>query len=193
MQTSMLIVISGPSGCGKTSIARAILERHPEILFSVSATTRLRRANEVHGKDYFFITKESFQKKIRDNDLVEWEQIYDDYYGTPEEEIRKAATAGKPLLLDVDVKGALSIKKKYPTDSILLFVKPPSMEILKERLMNRRTENPEALHKRLSRATMEIEQAHRFDYTIINNTLETAIDEAESIIINIISSPIRKM
>src|SRR5208283_420594 len=192
MQTSMLIVISGPSGCGKTSIARAILERHPEILFSVSATTRLRRANEVHGKDYFFITKESFQKKIRDNDLVEWEQIYDDYYGTPEEEIRKAATAGKPLLLDVDVKGALSIKKKYPTDSILLFVKPPSMEILKERLMNRRTENPEALHKRLSRATMEIEQAHRFDYTIINNTLETAIDEAESIIINIISSPIRK-
>src|SRR5271169_2069899 len=126
MSTPMLIVISGPSGCGKTSIAQAILQRHPEILFSVSATTRPQRATEVNGKDYFFITREAFQQKIRDKELVEWEQIYDDFYGTPEEELRKAAIAGKPLLLDVDVKGALSIKNKYPAHSMLLFIKPPS-------------------------------------------------------------------
>lgn len=193
MQTPMLIVISGPSGCGKTSIAQAMLRRHPEILFSVSATTRPQRANEVHGKDYFFITRESFQQKIRDNELAEWEQIYDDFYGTPEEEIRKAASAGKPLLLDIDVKGALSIKNKYPVNSILLFIKPPSMAILKERLMNRKTESPETLQKRMSRATMEMEQAIRFDHTIINDKLETAIDEADSIIVNLVSVPIKKV
>jgi guanylate kinase len=193
MQTPMLIVVSGPSGCGKTSIAQAMLRRHPEILFSVSATTRPQRANEVHGKDYFFITRESFQQKIRDNDLAEWEQIYDDFYGTPEEEIRKASAAGKPLLLDIDVKGALSIKNKYPANSILLFIKPPSMAILKERLMNRKTESPETLQKRMSRATMEMEQAIRFDHTIINDKLETAIEEADSIIVNLVSVPIKKV
>lgn len=193
MQTPMLIVISGPSGCGKTSIAQAMLRRHPEILFSVSATTRPQRANEVHGKDYFFITRESFQQKIRDNELAEWEQIYDDFYGTPEEEIRNAASAGKPLLLDIDVRGALSIKNKYPVNSVLLFIKPPSMAILKERLMNRRTESPETLQKRMSRATMEMEQASRFDHTIINDKLETAIDEADSIIVNLISVPVKKV
>ncbi len=193
MQTPMLIVISGPSGCGKTSIAQAMLRRHPETLFSVSATTRPQRANEVHGKDYFFITRESFQQKIRDNELAEWEQIYDDFYGTPEEEIRNAASAGKPLLLDIDVKGALSIKKKYPANSVLLFIKPPSMAILKERLMNRKTESPETLQKRMSRATMEMEQASRFDHTIINDKLETAIDEADSIIVNLISVPVKKV
>ncbi|HMD14753.1 MAG TPA: guanylate kinase, partial [Bacteroidota bacterium] len=164
-----------------------------EILFSVSATTRPQRATEVNGKDYFFITREAFQQKIRDKELVEWEQIYDDFYGTPEEELRKAATAGKPLLLDVDVKGALSIKNKYPAHSMLLFIKPPSMEVLKERLMNRRTESPETLQKRMNRAAMEMEQARRFDHTITNDILKTAIDGADLIIVHLVSVPIKKV
>jgi len=184
----MLIVISGPSGCGKTSIAHAVLQRYPELSFSVSATTRQRRANEIDGKDYYFVSKPAFEEKIRRGELAEWEQIYDDYYGTPNEEIRKAHAMGRSILLDIDVKGALSVKKKYPDRSFLIFVKPPSLEVLKARLMKRKTESTEALQKRMDRVAMEMGLADQFHATILNDRLEVAIGEVERIVARFVHS-----
>jgi len=178
----MLIVISGPSGCGKTSIAHAVLMRYPELAFSVSATTRQRRANEVDGKDYYFVSRAAFEEEIGRGKLAEWEQIYGDYYGTPNEEIRRAHGSGRSILLDIDVKGALSIKKKYPDTSFLIFIKPPSLEVLKSRLMKRKTESPDALQKRMDRVAMELGQADQFDRAIVNDRLEDAISEVERIV-----------
>src|ERR1043166_6684039 len=151
MTKPKLFVISAPSGCGKTTIAREILKRHPEVVFSVSATTRKKREKEIHGKDYFFLAKEEFENKIRNGELIEWEEIYGDYYGTLKSEIDAGLNAGRSILFDVDVKGALSIKKKYPNDTVLIFIDPPSVEILTERLTNRKTEDPETIRKRLER------------------------------------------
>jgi guanylate kinase len=176
-----LIVISGPSGGGKTTIAHALLEQHPETLFSVSATTRPKRLSEVHGKDYFFITRDEFEKKIERNELAEWEQIYGDYYGSLTSEIERAAAAGVPMMFDVDVKGALSIKKKYPERAILIFIKPPSIECLTSRLQNRKTETPETFARRMNRAAMELELAKEFDHVIVNDDLTVAIAAADAI------------
>ncbi|MBI4810726.1 MAG: AAA family ATPase, partial [Ignavibacteriales bacterium] len=117
MSRIKLIVISGPSGCGKTTIAREILKRHPELMFSVSATTRTKRESEIDGRDYFFINAQEFKEKIQRDELVEWEQIYSDYYGSLKSEVDKAFATGKYMLFDVDVKGALSIKRKYSSES----------------------------------------------------------------------------
>jgi guanylate kinase len=180
-RSHVLIVISGPSGCGKTTIAHALLERHPETLFSVSATTRPKRSDEVQGKDYFFITRDEFEKKIKRNDLAEWEQIYGDYYGSLTSEIERAAAAGVPMMFDIDVKGALSIKKKYPERATLIFIKPPSIERLTERLRKRNTETPESFARRMSRVVMELELAKEFDHVIVNDNLPDAIADADAI------------
>jgi guanylate kinase len=180
-RSHVLIVISGPSGCGKTTIAHALLERHPETVFSVSATTRPKRPNEVHGKDYFFITRDEFEKKIERNELAEWEEIYGDYYGSLVSEIERASAAGVPMMFDVDVKGALSIKKKYPDRTILIFIKPPNMECLTKRLQDRKTETPETFARRMNRAAMELELAKEFDHVIVNDDLTSAITAANVI------------
>jgi guanylate kinase len=177
-----LIVISAPSGGGKTSIVKAILTTYPSMLFSVSATTRTIRNGEANGKDYFFLTKEEFEQKIKVDELVEWEEIYGNYYGTLKSEVEKALSAGKTMLFDIDVKGALSIKRKYPDESVLIFIKPPSFEILKERLSNRKTEDEATVKRRLDRVPMELEKGSQFDYQVINDDLSTAIAEVESII-----------
>lgn len=177
-----LVVISAPSGAGKTTIAREILNRHPEMLFSVSATTRPRRDYEVDGKDYFFLTTEQFEVYIREGRLVEWEEIYGHYYGTLKSEVDHALREGRPMLFDIDVKGALSIKKEYPRDSILVFIKPPNIEVLTERLRKRRTENPETIRQRMDRVPMEVGRANEFDFCIINNELEMAVTAVDDII-----------
>ncbi len=177
-----LIVISGPSGCGKTTIAREVLKRHPDFYFSVSATTRPKRPNEIDGSDYYFISREEFQQKITNDELAEWEKIYDDFYGTPKGEIENALHKGRSVILDIDVNGALSIKDKYPSNSLLLFIKPPSLEILKQRLMNRKTESGETLRKRLERAAMELRRAGEFDHAIVNDELARAVRETETVI-----------
>jgi len=146
MAQGQLIVISAPSGCGKTTIAKAILAKYPAMLFSVSATTRAIRAGEMHGKDYFFLTKQEFEERISSGDLVEWEEIYGNYYGTLKSEINRALQRGEVMLFDVDVKGALSIRKHFPEDSVLIFIEPPSFGVLKNRLESRNTENPEHLN-----------------------------------------------
>lgn len=177
-----LIVISAPSGCGKTTIARAILQKHPEFMFSVSATTRPKRKDEVHGKDYFFFTREEFEKNVSAGLLVEWEEIYGNYYGTLKSEIERTLVAGSTMLFDIDVKGALSIHRQYPADTLLVFIKPPSVEILTARLKNRKTEDEETIRKRLERVPMELEAGKEFDVSIVNDDLQRAIGEVDAVI-----------
>jgi guanylate kinase len=177
-----LIVISAPSGCGKTTIAKAILSKYPAMLFSVSATTRPIRSGEANGKDYFFLTKLEFEDRIRVGDLVEWEEIYGNYYGTLKSEIRRALDHGNTMMFDVDVKGALSIRQHFPNDSVLIFIKPPSMEVLKNRLENRKTESPETLKRRLDRVPMELKEGSQFDFQVVNDDLNKAIAEVNEIV-----------
>jgi guanylate kinase len=177
-----LFVVAGPSGCGKTTIAHAILKKHPDIIFSVSATTRHRRSTEIDGKDYYFIPVSEFEKKIQRGDLIEWENIYGDYYGSLKSEVDKAYAAGRSILFDVDVKGALSIKNKYGKEAVLIFIKPPSIEKLTERLRNRKTESEESFIRRMERVTMELSRANEFDHIIVNDELEKAINTVDSVI-----------
>jgi guanylate kinase len=176
-----LIVVAAPSGSGKTSIAHEILRRHKDIEFSVSATTRARRGNEVDGKDYYFISREAFEEGIKEQKFIEHEKIYGDYYGTPKSEIQRVVGADKSILFDVDVNGAISIKKQYP-EAILIFIKPPSVEVLYSRLVNRKTDSPESLKKRLERVPQELLKEKEFDYQVVNDDLERAVAEVERII-----------
>ena len=180
-----IIAISAPSGTGKTTILRRILSDFPEIVFSVSATTRKRRKNEVEGADYFFISEEEFKKKIHNNEFVEWELFYDYYYGTFRDFIENCINNGKSLILEVDVHGAVEIKRIYP-DAVLIYIAPPSLEELRIRLKKRQTENEEDLMKRIERAKMELSHKDKFDYFIINNDLNTAYYEIKVLIEKII-------
>lgn len=182
MTKGKLIVISAPSGCGKTTIAKAILHRHPRMLFSVSATTRPRREGEINGKDYFFLTKTEFEERIRKGELVEWEEIYDNYYGTLKSEANKALQQGKVMLFDVDVKGGISIRQNFRSDSLLIFIKPPSFEVLRKRLESRKTEGFESFKRRMERVPMELEKGSEFDFQVVNDDLQKAIDEVDTII-----------
>lgn len=179
-----MIVVSAPSGAGKTTIAKKIMEKFPFIKFSVSATTRPKRDGEVDGKDYFFLTREEFEKKIQNGELLEWEEIYGNYYGTLKSVVEEALKNGNVLLFDVDVNGAISIKKKFPDDTVLIFLKPPNMETLKERLKRRKTESEEQLKKRIERVPMELEKAVYFDYIFVNDKLEDTIKSVERAIFN---------
>jgi len=176
-----LFVFSAPSGSGKTTIVRKLLNEFDDLVFSISATTRQKRGVEVEGKDYFFISEEDFKQKIENDEFIEWEKFYDYYYGTLRSFIDKQLENDKSVLLEVDVKGAVRIKKKY-SNSVLIFIAPPSKEVLKERLINRKTETAEDLQKRIERAEMELEYKGKFDYVVINENLESAINEAKEIV-----------
>ena len=180
-----IIVISAPSGTGKTTIVRRILSDFPQVVFSVSATTRKKREHEVEGIDYFFISEEEFKKKIQNNEFVEWELFYDYYYGTFRSFIDKQIHNGKSVILEVDVHGALEIKRIYP-DANLIYISPPSLEELLIRLKKRKTENDEDLRKRIERAKMELSHRDKFDYIIVNNDLNTAYYEIKVLIEKII-------
>ncbi len=178
-----LIVISAPSGAGKTTITRQILEAHRDKLtFSISATTRLPRSGEQHGVDYYFLTKDEFLNRIKQNELIEYEEIFGNYYGTLVSEIDRARSESKSLLFDIDVKGGISIRTRFPDESLLIFISPPSMEILRDRLIRRGSENPEIVEKRLARAKMEMEMADVYAHVVINDSLEKAVNEVESLI-----------
>lgn len=176
-----IIVIAAPSGTGKTTIIKAILKLMPEIVYSISATTRERRYNEVDGKDYFFLEEETFKQKIENQQFVEWEKVYDYYYGTPKFFVEKIIWEGKSILLEVDVKGALAIKHVYP-DANLIYILPPSLEELEKRLRERKTESETDFQKRIERAKMELSLKDKFDYFIVNNNLNTAILEVKEVI-----------
>ena len=170
-----LIVITAPSGAGKTSITRHLMQAFPDLAFSVSATTRAPRKNETEGKDYYFISREQFEEKINQSAFVEWEMVYEGlYYGTLHDEIKKMWATGKIPILDIDVKGAMNIKNLYPRQTLTLFIAPPSMEALKERLEKRGTDAPESIQKRLDKAAFELSFQERFDQIILNDRLEEA-------------------
>jgi len=177
MATPRIIVFTAPSGAGKTTIAHRVLKALPNVRFSVSVTTREPRPNEVDGTDYHFVSPETFKQFIAQNAFVEYEQVYDDlYYGTLRTEVDQA-TQEAPVLLDIDVKGAHNVKKYFGDDALVIFVAPPSLDVLAERLTGRGTEADAALQERLDRARMEVAQADQFDVTVVNDDLETAIDE----------------
>ncbi len=181
MGNGKLFAFSAPSGAGKTTIVRSILKAYPEFVFSVSATTREKRPEEIDGKDYFFLTEEEFKKKIDNDEFAEWERFYDYYYGTLKKFVEENLEQGKTLVFEIDVKGALSIKKLYP-EAVLIFIAPPSLDDLIARLKNRRTETEEDFKKRIERAEMELSLKDKFDYYVVNQLLDTAIDEVKNII-----------
>lgn len=176
-----LIVISAPSGAGKTTIAREVMKLNPSVQFSVSATTRPRRPAEVNGKDYFFLTPGDFERRVRAGEFVENESLFGNRYGTLKSEVDRALRHGRHLLFDVDVNGALSIKRQYP-DALLIFISPPSIDVLCDRLRNRRTETEEVIARRLERAAMELQKAKQFDVQIVNDDLSRAISEVQAVV-----------
>ena len=183
MQTGKgeIIVVTAPSGAGKTSIVKQILKHYPEIVFSVSATTRPKRAVEIDGVEYYFITENEFIEKIEDDQFVEWEKFYDYYYGTFKKTIDNCINERKTILLELDVKGSLSLKTIYP-ETHLIYIMPPSYEELIKRLKGRQTENSEDFKKRVERAKMELSLKDQFDYIIENKDLEIAIKETSDLI-----------
>jgi len=177
-----VIVIVAPSGAGKTTIARRLLNEYPRIKFSVSATTREPREGEANGKDYYFLTEKEFDQKVQAGAFLEWEEYSGNKYGTLQSEVDKLVESGYFPLLDIEVKGALNVQKLYNDDAISIFIQPPSIEELKERLDNRGSENKHSLKKRLKRAKMEMRYADNFDYSVVNDDLETAYAEVKAII-----------
>ena len=176
-----IIAVSSPSGGGKTSIVKRILKDFPEIVFSVSATTRPKRPGEVNGVEYYFISEKEFEKKIADGEFIEWERFYDYYYGTLKSMVIDNISEGRSVLFEIDVKGALSLKKIYP-DSILIFIDPPSFDELVHRLKRRKTETEADLQKRIDRAKMELSFKSSFDYIFTNDELEKVYTKVKSLI-----------
>ena len=174
--------MSAPSGAGKTTIVKALLAKYPSMLFSVSATTRPRRETEVEGRDYFFLQRRDFERRIAAGELVEWEEIYGNLYGTLKSEVEKALTTGRTMLFDIDVKGGLSIKRMYADDSVIVFIKPPNIAVLRDRLLNRKTEDEATFKRRMDRVAMELGMASQFDYQVVNDNLEYAIAEVDKLV-----------
>ena len=181
----MLYVIAAPSGAGKTTIVKEILRTNPELVFSVSATTRYKRENETDGEDYFFFSKEDFRKMIENNELVEYETLFNgDYYGTLRSFVNENLEKNRSVIFDIDVNGALNIKKIYGERAKLIFIMPPDIETLKERLKKRATESPEQISERIKRVDLEIGKKNDFDYIVVNENLDKAVTEVQNIISN---------
>lgn len=174
-----LIIVSAPSGAGKTSVVKRLMQAELNLEFSVSATSRAPRQGEIHGKDYFFIPVEEFRAKIEQDELLEWQEVYpNQYYGTLKSEVERIWNGGHHVLFDVDVMGGMNLKKMYPEISLSLFIMPPSIKVLEQRLRLRSTETEESLRKRLDKAGKEIGFAGHFDMTIVNDILEQAVAKA---------------
>ena len=177
-----LIIISAPSGTGKTTLCKSIRKIFPEIDWSISYTTRFRRVNEIDGKDYNFISRNTFNELIKDNKLAEWENVHDSLYGTAKKTLNDIIKENKFLLLELDVKGALKLKKLYPKNTVSIFIIPPSFEDLKKRLKSRNTESEDVIKIRLKRFEEEINYKSKFDYIMYNDILEIATNELVEIV-----------
>lgn len=175
-----LVIFSAPSGAGKTTIVKSLLQKDLNLGFSVSATSRQKRTGEVHGKDYFFLTSGEFREKVDRDEFLEWEEVYEGiFYGTLKKEVENMRLSGKNVIFDVDVVGGLNIKKFYGQEALAIFVQPPSVEELRNRLRLRSTETEEKINMRIAKAEYELGFASQFDRIIVNNTLEDALLEAE--------------
>lgn len=185
-----IIIVTAPSGAGKTSIVQYLLNKYTHLLaFSISATTRQARQNEVSGRDYYFISLEDFQHKIQQDEFVEWEMVYEGkYYGTLISELKRIWDLGKTPVLDIDVKGALRIQQRYPNSSLSIFIEPPSVNELRQRLQSRGTETAESLAARVNKASYEISFKQHFNRIVVNSQLEQACAETEAIILQYLSA-----
>lgn len=189
MAGGKLIIFSAPSGSGKTTIVRHLLTK-PELnlAFSVSATSRARRGEEEEGKHYYFIDLKTFKQHIKNDDFLEWEEVYrDNFYGTLKTEIERLWAQGKNVIFDIDVVGGLRIKKKFPKETLAVFVKPPSVDELKIRLKKRSTESDEKINMRIAKASVELATAPQFDTIIKNYDLDIALEEAYEMVANFVS------
>jgi len=181
--SGLLVVLSSPSGGGKTTVINEILKHNDQKFeYSTSATTRQPRPGEINGKDYSFLSEQEFLAKVRQGEFLEWEQVHQFYYGTPKDRIDQLLKEGKTVLLDIDVMGGLNIKKLYPENAITVFIEPPSLEKLIERLKNRQSESPQEIDKRLKRIPLEMKMKYQYDYIVINDKLKTTVERVIEII-----------
>ena len=192
MSTSFhkILIITAPSGAGKTSITKYLMQRFPQLAFSISAATRSPRSNEKNGVDYYFMDEDAFQEKIKEKAFAEWEMVYEGkYYGTLKSELERIWSNEQVPVLDIDVKGAIHVQKQYPINTLSIFIEPPSVDELKKRLMSRGTETEETLAARVSKASYEISFKTHFDEVIINDDLERACEDAERLVKHFLETP----
>ncbi|MDT0685290.1 guanylate kinase [Autumnicola psychrophila] len=194
MKDGKLIVFSAPSGSGKTTIVQHLLQQDDlKLDFSISATSREPRGDEVDGEDYYFLSLEEFKRKIKADEFLEWEEVYrDNFYGTLKSEIKRIWSEGKNVIFDIDVVGGLDIKNIYPEQTLAVFVKPPSIEELKIRLKKRKTETLDKINMRVAKASIELATAPQFDFIIENNNLEVALEEAYNLVSNYVGVNVEK-
>ncbi len=179
MKKRKLIVFSGPSGSGKTTLVKSILQKKIGVEFSISATSRNPRGDEINGREYYFLNLKEFKNKIDDDQFVEYEEVYTNkFYGTLKSEVNRIWNNGNHVIFDIDVFGGLKIKNKFPKETIAIFVQPPDLKTLEKRLRKRKTDNDSSLKERLSKAELEMESASKFDFIIINNKIEFSIKSA---------------
>jgi guanylate kinase len=183
------IIFSAPSGAGKTTIVHRLLQEIPSLSFSVSACSREARPTEKDGVDYYFLTADEFKNKIENQEFIEWEEVYaNNFYGTLTSEIEKIWNANKTVIFDVDVIGGLNLKRYFGDKTLAVFVQPPSLEILEKRLRSRKTESEEKIQVRIKKATIEMERANEFDYILVNNELDLAVNEIKEIVLKFLAS-----
>ena len=194
MEQGKLIIISAPSGSGKsTIISRIMQDESLRLAFSVSATTRPRRGVEVHGVDYYYKTLDEFKEMIANDELVEYQEVYEGrFYGTPKSEVERITGMGMNVVLDLDVLGGVNVKKMYGDRAISIFIQPPSVEVLRQRLINRGTDSMEDIQARVNKAEFEISIGPQFDHTVINDDLETAVNEVPDLIAGFVGHPSEK-
>jgi guanylate kinase len=178
-----LIIFSAPSGAGKTTIVKYLLEKNFGLEFSISACTRAQRAGEINGKDYYYLSIAEFKKSIDLDEFVEWEEVYkDNFYGTLKEEVERIWKKGKHVIFDVDVDGGLNLKRAFGERALAVFVMPPSIEALRERLEQRETETPESIARRIGKAPLELQKSSLFDIVLVNSDLQIACAKAEQVV-----------
>ena len=184
-----LIIFSAPSGAGKTTIVKHLLTKNLNLEFSISATSREKRHNEIHGKDYYFLSGPEFHEKVKNDEFLEWEEVYQGTsYGTLKAEVERIRNMGKNVIFDVDVVGGLNIKRFYGEEALAVFVQPPSVEELKNRLTNRSTETEEKIKTRIAKAKYELGFASQFDVILINKNLEETFEETEKLVTNFLNN-----
>lgn len=177
----LLIVVSGPSGAGKGTICDELRKRFPQINYSISMTTRPARKGEVDGKNYFFSDNTHFEELIAEDAFLEYAKVYDHYYGTPKKYVFDILNQGKYIMLEIDIQGAMQVKKKYP-QAVFIYIVPPSLDVLAHRLKNRHTDSDDVIAGRLAKASKELEWVTQYEYVVVNDDLDTAIDQASSIL-----------
>ncbi|MBS4912701.1 MAG: guanylate kinase [Veillonella sp.] len=177
----ILIVLSGPSGAGKGTICSALRKEMPNLVYSVSMTTRAPRVGEEEGVSYFFRDKEEFQRLIEEDAFLEYAKVYDNYYGTPKQHVMNLLSEGKSVILEIDIQGAMQVKERF-SEAVFIYIVPPSLDILSTRLRDRGTDATDVINKRLSKASSELALAHRYDYIVVNDVLPDAVEKVASIL-----------